>query len=93
MATVKIEPLPEFHAGQDLKPWEERRAEGKMLRHKVAALGGRQAGLVKPGDHKAGCALERCAGLRYRPNDVVSKLLLKSWNTWLNVLTPTSNGC
>jgi uncharacterized protein (DUF2252 family) len=35
MAIAKIEPLPEFHTGQDLKAWEERRAEGKMLRHKV----------------------------------------------------------
>jgi uncharacterized protein (DUF2252 family) len=35
MAVARIEPLPEFDWGRDLKPWKERRAEGKMLRRKV----------------------------------------------------------
>ena len=35
MAVARIEPLPEFDWGRDLKPWRERRAEGKMLRRKV----------------------------------------------------------
>jgi uncharacterized protein (DUF2252 family) len=35
MAIAKIEPLPELKSHKELRPWEERRAEGKTLRRKV----------------------------------------------------------
>jgi uncharacterized protein (DUF2252 family) len=35
MAIAKIQPLPEFELDRKLKPWKERRAEGKTLRRTV----------------------------------------------------------
>jgi len=35
MAIAKIETLPEFDLGRDLRSWKERRAEGKALRRQV----------------------------------------------------------
>jgi uncharacterized protein (DUF2252 family) len=35
MAIAKIQPLPEFELDRELKPWKERRAEGKRLRRTV----------------------------------------------------------
>ena len=35
MAIAKIEELPKFDSGQDLRSWKERRADGKELRRQV----------------------------------------------------------
>jgi len=35
MAIAKIEPLPKFDLGSKMVSWEQRRAEGKALRHKI----------------------------------------------------------
>jgi uncharacterized protein (DUF2252 family) len=49
MAVAKMEPLPEFDWGRDLKPWKERRAAGKMLRRKVPRESHAE---WKPGKHR-----------------------------------------